>query len=68
MNVCDIWRHPHLMKTSGWYECKFSWDRIMKGIEIFVLKSFGIVYVCVNVIKIHNFNPKPTCDLHLLIL
>jgi hypothetical protein len=48
MNVCDIWRHPHLMKTSGWYECKFSWDRIMKGIEIFVLKSFGIVYVCVK--------------------
>jgi hypothetical protein len=27
------------------YECKVSWNRIVKGIEIFVLKGFGVVYV-----------------------
>jgi hypothetical protein len=28
------------------YECKVLWNRIVKGVEILVLKSFGIVYVC----------------------
>jgi len=27
------------------YEYKISWDRIVKGIEILVLKGFGIIYV-----------------------
>jgi hypothetical protein len=27
------------------YECKVSWNRIVKGIEILVLKGFGVVYV-----------------------
>jgi hypothetical protein len=27
------------------YECKVSWNRIVKGIEIFVLKGFGVIYV-----------------------
>jgi hypothetical protein len=27
------------------YECKTPWNKIMKGIEILVLKGFGIVYV-----------------------
>jgi hypothetical protein len=27
------------------YEYKFSWNKIVKTIEIFVLKGFGIVYV-----------------------
>jgi hypothetical protein len=27
------------------YEYKISWNRIVKGIEILVLKGFGIVYV-----------------------
>jgi hypothetical protein len=27
---------------------KASWNRIVKGIEILVLKSFGIVYMCVK--------------------
>jgi hypothetical protein len=25
------------------YECKVSWNRIMKGIEILILKGFGVV-------------------------
>jgi hypothetical protein len=27
------------------YECKISWNRIVKGIEILIFKGFGIVYV-----------------------
>ncbi len=26
------------------YECKVSWNKIVKGIEILVLKDFSIVY------------------------
>jgi hypothetical protein len=27
------------------YKCKVSWNRIVKEIEILILKGFGIVYV-----------------------
>jgi len=27
------------------YECKISWNRIVKGLEILVLKGFGVVYM-----------------------
>jgi hypothetical protein len=30
------------------YECKVSWNKILKGIKILVLKFFDIVYVCVK--------------------
>jgi hypothetical protein len=26
------------------YKCKVSWNKIVKGIEILILRSFGIVY------------------------
>jgi hypothetical protein len=37
-----------LVENKLLYECKISWNIIMKGIEIFVLKSFSIIYVCVK--------------------
>ncbi len=36
---------PSLDRNKLWYECKFSWNKIVKRIEIFVLKGFGVVYV-----------------------
>jgi hypothetical protein len=27
------------------YECKISWNKFLKGIDILVLKGFGVVYV-----------------------
>jgi hypothetical protein len=27
------------------YECKVSWNKIVKGIKNFVFKGFGVVYV-----------------------
>jgi hypothetical protein len=36
---------PSFDKSTLLYECKILWNRIMKGIEIFVLKGFGIIYV-----------------------
>jgi hypothetical protein len=27
------------------YECKVSWNKILKGIKILILKGFGVVYV-----------------------
>jgi len=33
-----------LDRNKLWYECKVSWNGIMKGIEIFVLKDFSTVY------------------------
>jgi hypothetical protein len=27
------------------YECKVSWNRIVKGIKILILKVFSVVYV-----------------------
>jgi hypothetical protein len=36
---------PSLDKMKLLYEYKVSWNRIMKGIEIFALKGFSIVYL-----------------------
>ncbi len=36
---------PSLNKNKLLYECKVSWNIIMKRIEIFVLKGFDIIYV-----------------------
>jgi hypothetical protein len=36
---------PSLDKNKLLYECKVSWNRIVKGIEISVLKGFGVIYV-----------------------
>jgi hypothetical protein len=30
------------------YEYKVSWNKIMKGLEILILKGLGIVYECVK--------------------
>ncbi len=36
---------PSLDRNKLLYEYKISWNKIVKRIEIFVLKGFGIVYV-----------------------
>jgi hypothetical protein len=36
---------PSLDRNKLLYECKVSWNRIVKIIEILVLKGFGVVYV-----------------------
>jgi hypothetical protein len=36
---------PSLERKKLLYECKVSWNRIMKGIKIVVMKGFGVVYV-----------------------
>ncbi len=36
---------PSLDRTKLLYECKISWNRIVKGIEILVLEGFDAVYV-----------------------
>jgi hypothetical protein len=43
MGVCDLWKW--FDKNKLLHECKMLWNRIMKGIEILVLKGFGIIYV-----------------------
>ncbi len=48
MGVCDLWKHLHLIKKKCCINVKASWNRIVKGIEILVLKGFGIIYVCVK--------------------
>ncbi len=48
MGVCDLWKHLHLIKISCSMNIKASWNKIMKGIQIFVLKGFCIVYMCVK--------------------
>jgi hypothetical protein len=42
MGVCDFWKHLHLIEINLLYECKVSWNKIVKGIKIFVLKGFGV--------------------------
>jgi hypothetical protein len=32
-------------KNKLWYECKTSWNKIVKGTEILILKGFDVVYV-----------------------
>jgi len=36
---------PSLDRNELLYECKVSWNKIVKGIKILVLKGFGVVYV-----------------------
>ncbi len=36
---------PSFDRNELLYECKVSWNRIVKGIEILVLKGFGVVYI-----------------------
>jgi hypothetical protein len=36
---------PSLDENKLLYDCKVSWNIIVKGIEIFVLKGFDVVYV-----------------------
>jgi hypothetical protein len=35
---------PSLDGNKLLYECKVSWNKIVKGINILVLKGFGIIY------------------------
>jgi hypothetical protein len=44
MGVCDFWKTPSLQRNKLLYQCKISWNRIVKGIEILILKKFDIVY------------------------
>jgi hypothetical protein len=48
MGVCDLWKHLHFIEISYYMNVKTSWNKIVKGIEIFVLKDFGIIYMCVK--------------------
>ncbi len=48
MGVCDLWKHLHLIEISCCMNVKASWNKIVKGIGILVLKGFDIVYVCVK--------------------
>jgi hypothetical protein len=36
---------PSLDRNKLLYECKVSWNGIVKGIEILILKGFGVIYV-----------------------
>jgi hypothetical protein len=35
---------PSLDRNKLLYECKISWNRIVKGIKILILKGFDVVY------------------------
>jgi hypothetical protein len=39
---------PSLNENMLLHEWKVSWNKIMKGIEILILKGFGMVYKCVK--------------------
>jgi hypothetical protein len=39
---------PSFEENKLLYECKVLWNKIVKGIKIFVFKSFSIVYDCVK--------------------
>jgi hypothetical protein len=45
MGVCDFGKTLSLDRNKLLYECKVSCNRIVKGIEILILKGFDIVYV-----------------------
>jgi hypothetical protein len=36
---------PSFDRNKLWNECKVSWNKIVKGIEILVLINFGVIYV-----------------------
>jgi hypothetical protein len=44
VGVCDLWKDLHFDKKKL-YGCEVLWNIMMKGWEIFVLKSFGVVHV-----------------------
>jgi hypothetical protein len=44
MGVCDLWKRPSFDRNKLLCECKDSWNKIVKIIQILVLKGFGIVY------------------------
>jgi hypothetical protein len=44
MRDCDLWETPSFDRNKLLYECKVSWNKIVKGIEILILKFFDIVY------------------------
>lgn len=49
MGVCELWKHLHLIeKKNCCISVKVSWNIIVNGIEILILKGFGIIYVCVK--------------------
>jgi hypothetical protein len=60
MNVCDLWKTPSFDEHKLMYECKVLWNIIMNQIEIFVLKSFGIIYECVK------FMVREWCDIIII--
>jgi hypothetical protein len=45
VSVCDLWKTPSFERNKLLYEYKLSWNKIVKGIENLVLKSFGVVYL-----------------------
>ncbi len=49
---------PSLDRNKLLYEPKVSWNRIVKGIDIFVLKGFGVVYV--------KFMIREWCDIIII--
>jgi hypothetical protein len=44
VGVYDLWKTPSFDRNKL-YECKILWNKIVKGIQIFVLKGFNIIYV-----------------------
>jgi hypothetical protein len=36
---------PSLDKNKLLYECKVLWNKIVKGIDISILKGFGVIYM-----------------------
>ncbi len=44
MGVCDLWKHFHFDRKKL-YECEGLWNRIVKGVKIFILKGFGVIHV-----------------------
>jgi hypothetical protein len=39
---------PSINENKLLYKYKVSWKKIVKGIEILILKGFGIIYKCVK--------------------
>jgi hypothetical protein len=55
MGVCDLWTFD---RNKCLYECKVSWNIIVKEITILVSKGFGVVYV--------KFMASEWCDILVL--
>jgi hypothetical protein len=48
VDLCDLLQTPSFDENKLLYECKVLRNKIVKGIEILVLKCFNIVYVFVK--------------------